>query len=184
MEFRTEPILNTLRPKLDLSRPKSKYVAVDLKKLPTVHEAAFAPGADAQTVTLEHPAKGRLFAIETLSSQDDQPFAAIAELTLLDEKGQPLDATKLRVVACDSEELDREDGSAGNAIDGQTANFWHTQWGAAQPPHPHQLVLDLGADATIGGFRYTPRQGAANAGGRIKNYRIHVGNTEIPAVAP
>jgi beta-galactosidase len=122
------------------------------------------------------PVDGRTFALETLSAQDGQAFAAISELVLLDADGKPLDATNLRVAAVDSEEKEREDGSAGNAIDGQTANFWHTEWGAAQPNHPHQLVLDLGGQHSIGGFRYTPRPGGANVGGRIKNYRIYIGD--------
>jgi beta-galactosidase len=125
------------------------------------------------------PAEGHTFVIESRSAHDGQPFAAIAELVLLDAAGEPLNATALRVLAADSQERDREDGSAGNAIDGQTANFWHTEWSAAQPAHPHQLVLDLGANTTIGGFRYTPRQGPANVGGRIKDYRIYIG--EAPA---
>ena len=69
---------------------------------------------------------------------------------------------------------------AGNAIDGQTANYWHTQWGSASPNHPHCLIVDLGKSETIGGFRYTPRQGDANVGGRIKDYRIYVGDKLKP----
>jgi beta-galactosidase len=79
----------------------------------------------------------------------------------------------------DSEERERGDGTAENAIDGQTANFWHTEWGAAQPGFPHRLILDLGQARTIGGFRYTPRQGAADVTGRIKNYRIFVSDDLI-----
>jgi beta-galactosidase len=176
-----EPILNELHPELDFIQPEPRKT-VDLKGLALIYEGAFAPGTSAQTVMFEQPAKGRTFALETRSAHDSQPFAAIAELTLLDPNGEPLDATATRVAAVDSEEKEREDGSAGNAIDGQTANFWHTEWGAAQPPHPHQLVLDLGGEQTIGGFRYTPRQGAPNQGGRIKDYRIHIGTA--PAIAP
>ena len=77
----------------------------------------------------------------------------------------------------DSEERAKEDGTAENAIDGQTANYWHTEWSAAQPNHPHQLVLDLGKAQVISGFRYVPRQG--NASGRIKDYRIYVGDDLI-----
>jgi beta-galactosidase len=174
--FIDTPILNELHPELDFIQPEPNAKAIDLTKLPLIYEGAFALGTSAQTVMFEQPARGRTFALETRSALDNQPFAAIAELTLLDPNGEPLDATATRVAAVDSEEKEREDGSAGNAIDGQTANFWHTEWGAAQPPHPHQLVLDLGAEQTIGGFRYTPRQGAPNQGGRIKDYRIHIGN--------
>lgn len=77
----------------------------------------------------------------------------------------------------DSEEVTAEDGSAMNAINGQTADMWHTEWQSAQPGHPHRLIIDLGDSITIGGFRYTPRQGDSGVGGRIKDYRIYVGDT-------
>ncbi|HYO23906.1 MAG TPA: beta-galactosidase [Lacipirellulaceae bacterium] len=176
-----EPILNELRPELDFIQPEP-HKTIDLKGLPLIHEAAFAPGTSTQTVMFAKPARGRTFALESRSAHDNQPFAAIAELTLLDPQGEPLDASATRIAAVDSEEKDSEDGSAGNAIDGQTANFWHTQWGAAQPPHPHQFVLDLGSEQTIGGFRYVPRQGGAGLGGRIKSYRIHIGTPALPPV--
>ncbi len=172
----TEPILNTLRPELDIHRPEPRKPAIDLSRLKRVHEGEFTSGADAATVMFAAPVAGRTLAFESTSALDGQPFAAIAELTLLDEAGEPLVASDMRVAAVDSEEREREDGSAGNAIDGQTANFWHTQWGAAQPNHPHQLVLDLGASNKIGGFRYTPRPGGAEVGGRIKGYRVYVGD--------
>ena len=79
------------------------------------------------------------------------------------------------IAGVDSEERVREDGTAENAIDGQTANLWHTEWGAAQPGHPHHIIIDLGKPVTIGGFNYTPRQGPPDAAGRIKDYRIYVG---------
>ncbi len=93
--------------------------------------------------------------------------------------GKPISHEGWKIAYADSEEHAREDGSAENAIDGQTANFWHTQWGDAQPDHPHRLIIDLGQSQTITGFRYTPRQGAGNVGGRIKNYKIYVGDTLI-----
>jgi len=65
-------------------------------------------------------------------------------------------------------------GTAENAIDGQTANFWHTEWKASSPNHPHRLILDLGKSQIIAGFRYVPRQG--DGGGRIKDYRILIGD--------
>ena len=68
----------------------------------------------------------------------------------------------------------KEDGTAENAIDGQTANFWHTEWSDKKPGHPHRLILDLGQSREIGGFRYTPRQ--SQGGGRIKDYKVYVGD--------
>jgi beta-galactosidase len=93
---------------------------------------------------------------------------------LLDAEGRPFSTESWTVAFVDSEEREKGDGTAENAIDGQSANPWHTQWGAAQPGFPHRLILDLGAARTVSGFRYTPRQGGADVTGRIKNYRVYL----------
>jgi beta-galactosidase len=141
--------------------------------------ASFAPGSAMQEVKLPAPATGRYFCIKSLNAQDGKQFAAIAELDLLGTDGKSLSHDGWTIAYVDSEERDKEDGSAENAIDGQTANFWHTQWGNAQPDHPHYLVLDLGKPQTISGFRYFPRQGDNTVGGRIKDYQIYVGDNLV-----
>ena len=73
----------------------------------------------------------------------------------------------------DSEELQGEDGKASNAIDGNTATIWHTQWQAANPVHPHEIQIDLGATYNVSGFRYLPRQDAT-FNGTIANYECYV----------
>jgi len=168
------PILDELRPKLDFARAKRREVKLRSDFGVPVQAARFAPGTSLQEVHLPTPARGRYFCLESLSAHDGKPFAAVAEITLLDASGQPLSTEGWTIACVDSEEREREDGTAENAIDGQTANFWHTQWGAAQPGHPHRLILDLGQARIIGGFRYVPRQGAADLTGRIKDYRIFV----------
>ena len=97
-----------------------------------------------------------------------KPFAAIAELDLLDAAGNSLPHQNWSIAYVDSEELSAEDGSASNAIDGQTANFWHTAWKDSQPDHPHRLVIDLGKPASISGFRYTPRAARERRAGGSK----------------
>jgi len=171
------PILDELHPEKDFAqtaRPKMK-----LKLDAPAIEAQFAPGTQMQEVKFGSLAHGHYFCLETLSAFDGKPFAAVAELDLLDADGKPLSHEGWRVAYVDSEETKKEDGSAENAIDGQTANYWHTEWSAAQPDHPHRLVLDLGKAQTISGFRYVPRQGAVNLPGRIKNYRVYVGDDSI-----
>ena len=169
-----KPVLNELHPEKDFARAHRPKVTLQLDSAKPVLAAQFAPGSQMQEVKFEAPAKGRFFCLESLSAQDGKPFAAVAELDLLDESGRPLSHEGWTIAYVDSEERDQEDGTAENAIDGQTANFWHTEWGAAQPDHPHQLVLDLGKSQTLSGFRYVPRQGTG--GGRIKDYRIYVGD--------
>jgi beta-galactosidase len=172
----TQPILDQLRPGLDFSRSQRPTVQPDLGKTKPVHSGTFPEGTALQEVRFEHPAKGRFFCLESLSALDGRPFAAVAELDLLDESGKPLSHQNWTVAYVDSEERAQEDGAAENAIDGQTANFWHTEWSAAKPDHPHRLILDLGSSQTVAGFRYVPRQGSGAVGGRIKDYRIYVGD--------
>ncbi len=169
-----KPVLNELHPEKDFARAHRPKVTLQLDSAKPVLAAQFAPGSQMQEIKFEAPAKGRFFCLESLSAQDGKPFAAVAELDLLDESGKPLSHEGWTIAYVDSEERDQEDGTAENAIDGQTANFWHTEWSAAQPNHPHQLVLDLGKMQTISGFRYVPRQGTG--AGRIKDYRIYVGD--------
>ena len=59
-----------------------------------------------------------------------------------------------------------------NALDGNPATLWHTQWEGATPKHPHQIVVDLGRSYPIAGFAYRARSGAGN--GTIKDYELYV----------
>ena len=168
------PILNELRPQLDFARSHRPDVSLNLASTKPVFTAQFEPGSQMQEIKFPAPAKGHYFCLEAMSSFDGKPFAAVGELDLLDANGNPISHNDWTIAYVDSEERVKEDGSAENAIDGQTANYWHTEWGAAQPGYPHQLVLNLGKTETISGFRYVPRQ--SDGPGRIKDYRIYVGD--------
>lgn len=106
------------------------------------------------------PGAGRQMAFEMLSSQDGKPFAAIAQLDLLNEAGQPNPRAKWSIAYVDSEELNAEEAPAAGAIDGVTGQceeFWHSEWSRKQAPYPHCLVIDLGVSNRVAGLRYTPR---------------------------
>ncbi|RYX82035.1 beta-galactosidase [bacterium] len=171
-----QPILDMLRPELDFAIKATQKSTLSLNGVAPMMSGTFAPGPDAQEVKFAAPMTGQQFCLEMLNSHNGQPYAAIAELDLLDAAGQSLPHQNWKIAYASSEELEGEDGSASNAIDGQTANFWHSRWKNAQPPYPHQLVIDVGKPTAIGGFRYTPRAGDSNTPGRIKDYRVYVGN--------
>jgi beta-galactosidase len=175
-----QPILDQLRPELDMLRQSGGKQMLEIVAESPMHRGTFAPGTAMQEIEFAKPVAGRYFAIQSLNAHDGKPYAAIAEISLFDADKRSLSATSWTIASVSSEETEREDGSAGNAIDGQTASFWHTQWGSASPGHPHTLVLDLGNRETISGFRYTPRQGDAGAGGRIKDYEIFIGDRLRP----
>nr|MDT0662359.1 PQQ-dependent sugar dehydrogenase [Micromonospora sp. DSM 115978] len=83
-----------------------------------------------------------------------------------------LPPTALAVTGVDSEETAGENGRGTNAVDGNPATIWHTQWQAADPVHPHWIVLDLGADHDVNRLYYLPRQNMPN--GRITGFEVHV----------
>jgi beta-galactosidase len=172
-----KPILSELHPEKDFSRSHRPPVKLNLAGVTPVHAGAFAPGGDTQEIKFAAPAAGRYFCLESLDAFDGKPYAAVAELDLLDANGNAISHNGWTIAFVDSEEHAGEDGSAENAIDGQTANYWHTQWQNTAPDHPHRLILNLGKSQTISGFRYVPRQG--DGGGRIKDYQVFVGNQLI-----
>jgi len=90
-----------------------------------------------------------------------------------------------QVVAVDSEETTaHESGSGRNVLDGDPATIWHTKWFGQSPPHPHHIILDLGAVRTVYGIRYLPRQdGKLN--GTIVGYEVYVSlNRDTWAATP
>ena len=149
---------------------------LELDSANSVCSGQFSLGTETQEVKFDKPVTGRYFCLETLSAHDGRSYAAVAELDLLTTSDELLNWSGWRIAYADSEELEREDGSADNAIDGNPATFWHTQWSSGAPNHPHHLVVDLGKSCTIVGFRYLPRPGGGMVGGRIKDYRIYVGD--------
>ncbi len=169
-----KPVLDELHPEKDFATSHRPAVKLNLDSTKPVHAGTFAPGGDTQNIKLAVPASGKFFCLESLNSQDGKPYAAIAELDLIDANGNAISHNGWTIAYVDSEERFGEDGSAENAIDGQTANFWHTEWKNASPNYPHRLILNLGQSQTITGFRFVPRQGSTS--GRIKDYRIYVGN--------
>lgn len=160
-------------------KPGQEFKAAGLKP---VIEGEFAQGTDWQVVKLPVPATGRYFALESLDAHDGKNFAAVAELLFIDEKGNDLPREKMHVIYADSEELTGDDGTAANVIDNQPTTFWHSEWKSNSPAHPHQIVLDLGGEQTITGFRYLPRPGAGSQGGRIKHYRAFFSKVPFPSL--
>jgi beta-galactosidase len=217
------PVLDQLRPGLDFARDLRRRHAPALAGAAPAWNGAFPPGAEPCEIRFGAPGKGRYFGIETLDAHDGGARAAIAEISLLGPRGETLPIDGWTVVHADSEERAAEDGSADNALDGQTATHWITRAtpaagvgngggsyvsqvskpasgvgggagdgdggtagdtaaagaGGTAPAHPHILIIDLGKKHTLTGFRLVPRQGAAAAGGRIKNCRVFIGDNLV-----
>src|ERR687883_332117 len=55
--------------------------------------------------------------------------------------GSIIPQQQMRVVSVDSQELVGENDAVTNAIDGDPATFWHTEWAQQTAPLPHTLIL-------------------------------------------
>jgi beta-galactosidase len=138
-----------------------------------VHDGEFAPGSQTQDVHFAASATGRQFCLEALDAFDGKPYAAVAELSLLDKDGKLLDQSNWTIAWVDSEEATKEDGGALNAINGQNSDYWITA--LKGDAYPHRLVIDLGRTVDVAGLRYVPRQGPDGTAGRIRRFRAYVG---------
>ena len=172
-----KPVLDELHPEKDFAKTRRPAVKVNLDATTVASSGSFTPGTDTQEIKFAKPATGNFFCLESLNAHDGKPYAAVAELDLLDTAGKTISHDGWTVAYVDSEEREKEDGTAENAIDGQTANMWHTEWSGGSPNHPHQLILNLGESQSIAGFRYVPRQ--SEGAGRIKDYRVYVGDNMV-----
>ncbi|MEN8193932.1 MAG: glycoside hydrolase family 2 TIM barrel-domain containing protein [Bacteroidota bacterium] len=82
-----------------------------------------------------------------------------------------VDKSEWKVIYCDSYEMGDE---PENAIDGSTSTIWHTAWAEESPPHPHEIIIDLGKSYYLAGIRLIPRAYGRN--GIIKQYDFSMSN--------
>ena len=169
----SKPILDKINPDESLLH-RAKGQTLNLAAETPVHTGSFAEGAGWKEETFAKPAEGRFVCFEALNPQKaDDPLATFAELELIGTDGKPLSALKWTIVYASSEEVTAGNYSAEKIYDQQESTFWQSQSVGAKQVYPHQIVLDLGNNETIKGFRYLPRSGR-RTDGMIKDYRLFV----------
>ena len=163
-----KPILDMLRVAVPETHRKQGQT-IKLEKETPVSAGTFKPGNGWQEVKVP-VTKGRYFCLEGLSSFDNTNIAAIAEFDVLDEKGEKISRENWKIVYADSEETRSGNRTADKIYDLQESTFWQTVDNTA---YPHQVVIDLGKEYNVTGFRILPRaeQGAP---GMIKDYKVYV----------
>lgn len=102
-----------------------------------------------------------------------QLLVSMLAMTVLGLLGQPVLAEKtVSVTVRTSSEYASYEGY--RAMDGDPATMWHSDWRSSDPSHPHQIVVDLGAEYELTGFVYRARANAGN--GTVKDFECFVGN--------
>lgn len=132
--------------------------------------STFKPGNGWQTVRLPEVVSGRYICLEADNAIDGGNEAAIAELYILDEKGDRLSREQWTVNYADSEDVDGVNRAADKVFDLQESTYWST---GKQTPYPHYIVIELGDEHKISGIEYLPRM-EADTPGAIKDFKIYV----------
>jgi beta-galactosidase len=175
-----KPILDEVRLELDFARKARATGTFSAATLRPAVQGSFKPDAEWQEARFTAPRKGRYLAIEALNAEKGRN-AAIAELDALDAKGEVLSKNAWKILWVSSEETTAEAGDAENMLDGQPSSHWHSAYGTTVADFPHRVVIDLGESIPISGIRYLARSGTGTPG-RIKDYRVHVGDTPFGLV--
>ncbi len=135
----------------------------------------FKDGNGWQEVKLAKPVRGRFVCLEAIDAIDGKDVAAIAEMYILDGKGERLSREPWTVMYADSEDMKGANRSADKIFDLQESTYWQTTPGAK---FPHTVVIDLGSEREISGFQYLPRMETEVPGG-IKNYKFYVNKSNF-----
>ena len=165
-----------MEPKLDQLLVKKRKThreegqTLDLSNETPTYSGTFSPDGGWQEVRFGTTVKGRYVCIEALNSISGSETAAIAEMYLLDSKGERLPREPWTVLYADSEDLDGGNHSADKSFDLQESTYWQTVPGVA---FPHSIVIDLGASQDISGFQYLPRM-EEDTPGAVRDFRIYV----------
>jgi beta-galactosidase len=169
----TEPILDKINPDESLLHRKKGQTLVFKDEVP-IATGSFPAGPGWKFLKFDKVSKGQYFCLEALNGQSEQELlASIAELELLGQDGKPISTLKWKIIYADSEEITSANHAADKLFDLQESTFWQSQTTGAKPGYPHQVVIDLGEQASLSGFRYLPRSDGKKEG-HIKEYSVYL----------
>ncbi|MCI1682610.1 MAG: beta-galactosidase [Bacteroides sp.] len=164
-----KPILDMLREKAPETHRKEGQI-LKLNNEQPVWTGTFTKGNGWQDIKFNTAVKGRFFCLEANSPFDETNIAAIAEIDVLGIDGNPVSREKWSIRYADSEETRSGNHTADKIYDRQESTYWQTVDNTA---YPHQLVIDLGKEYTLTGFRILPRM-EKEVPGQIKESKIYV----------
>ena len=169
-----KPVLDDLRPDKTLFSRKEGET-LDLSKEKAAMKDSFKSGNKWQKFNFKKTQKCRYFCLEALSSFRNDGMASMAEFYVLDKNGKDISRNDWSIAYADSEEVMQDNNDAAKIFDLQESTFWHTSW-SKEKEFPHHVVIDLGKEYDVSGFRYLPRP-QENGPAMIKDFRIFLKET-------
>jgi len=168
----TNPIFEMVSDSSLLHRKEGE--TLNLANVKPVAEGSFVNEPGWKEIKLPGTVRGRYFCLEALSAQSpSDPVTSLAELEIMDQDGKAVSAINWKVLYADSEEVIASGSSADKIFDLQESIIWQTQKSGKTPAHPHTVVIDMGENVTVSGFRALPRTDKSKSG-IIKEYRFYL----------
>ena len=168
----TNPIFEMVSDNSLLHRKEGE--TLNLADVKPVAEGSFGNEPGWKEIKLPDTVRGRYFCLEALSAQSpSDPVTSLAELEIMDQHGKAVSAINWKVLYADSEEVIASGSSADKIFDLQESIIWQTQKSGKTPAHPHTVVIDMGENVTVSGFRALPRTDKSKSG-IIKEYRFYL----------
>lgn len=169
----TTPILDKIVVDESLLHRK-KGETLDLSSEIPVDSGAFAAGQGWKEVKFQTNVEGRYFCLEALSGQNpNDKSASIAEIELIGTDGVSIPRSNWKIVYADSEEVTVGNFSAEKIFDQQESTIWATSKAGELLSYPHQIIVDMGENSKVAGFKYLPRTDKST-NGTIKSYRFFI----------
>lgn len=146
---------------------------LDLSAFKPSVSGEFAKANGWQSARMQTPVTGRYLCVEAVDGFDPTDRAAIAELYVVNDKGERVSREPWKVVYADSEDVKRLNRSADKLFDLQESTYWQTVKGV---PFPHAVVIDMGRENAVSEIQYLPRM-EADVPGAIRRYNIYVSSS-------
>ncbi len=165
------PILDVIGK--DDTKKQAPAKSLNLNGVNPVASGSFPAESGWKSVNLEETTTGRYFCFEALSAQEaNDNSTSAAEFEIIGEDGKAISSIDWKVVFVDSEETVKAANGAEKLFDLQESIIWQTKKGD-KTSHPHQVVIDMGKEVKVKGFRILPRSDKSNAG-IVKDYRFYL----------
>ena len=157
----------------DDNQARKPAKSLNLNGVNAVVSGTLPAGTGWKSVDLEEVTTGRYFCFEAMNAQNENDnSSSIAEFEIIGEDGKAISSINWKVVFVDSEETVKAANGADKLFDIQESIIWQTKIGD-KGNHPHQIVIDMGKDIKVKGFRILPRTDKSTKG-IVKDYRFYL----------
>lgn len=124
--------------------------------------------------------RGGIVHVKTLSMPMSESFTVTLNIPSPPPPAGTSDIPKSgwKLLYVDSEETALFDGAAANFFDDNPDTIWHTERSVGNPPHPHEIQIDLGDTYSIIDFAYLPWQ-TGSINGTIEDYEFYISSDGV-----